>query len=790
MRLNFVRHLDHACKFAVTFAALVTSAALAVSPKLNTISPAGAQRGATLEMSFSGERLQDTEDVICYEPGIRIEKLASVTNGALTAQVTISPDCPLGEHHLRLRAASGVSELRTFFVGALPVIAETEPNNEQTNAQRVPLNTTVAGTIKNEDVDFFAVELKQGQRFSAEVQGIRLGRANWDPRLTVYDEQGGLVADADDTWLALQDPFLSFVAPSNGTFIVELRDVTYAGGDNCQYLLHLGTFPRPDSVFPLGGQAGQKVAFAFRSDATGWFTNEIQLPGEPQEVFGIYSELEGQAPPSPNWIHVSSFPNVLAAPASHDREHPTSTDLHPPLAFNGIISQKGQEDWFRFPASKDKPLAVKVFARRLHSPLDSTIEIFDSAGKSLASDDDASGADSSLKFTPAESTNYFLRIRDALGNWGSDFGYRIEIEPTGPTLDVRIPEVARNDTQSRQYIAVPQGNRFATLISAKRVNFESELVFGMEGLPAGVSMAAETMPAKVDSEPLVFEAAPDAPLGGKLLDLTAVGTNKEGKVSGHFRQNVELVQGPPNNAPYYTTSVDKLYVAVTKEAPFKVRIVEPKVPLVQAGSMRLEVVAERAKDFDEPIELKMLWNPPGVSSQSETTISKGATNVFYQLNAGGGAETRDWKIAVLGHAQVEGGQVYVSSQLAKLEVARPFVTGKIETLWLNPGKSGKLTVNLEQQKPFEGKAKIRLEGLPEKVTADEKEISSEDKEVVFDVVVDAQCAPGSHKNLFCTVDVRQGDDVIPHTIAQGGILRIVPPKKGETKIAAAEGKTK
>jgi hypothetical protein len=805
-------------------AALLTSSGLAVSPKLNTISPAGAQRGTTLDLSFSGERLQDTEEIICYEPGVHIEKLASVTNGTVTAKVEISPDCPLGEHHLRLRAASGVSELRTFFVGALPVIPETEPNNDRSTAQKVPLDTTVAGIIKNEDVDYFVVQLKQGERFSAEVQGIRLGRANWDPRLTVYDESGSVVADADDTWLTLQDPFLSLVAPSNGTFIVELRDVTYGGGDNCPYLLHLGTFPRPESVFPLGGQTGQKLALAFRSEATGWFTNESLLPNEPTEAFGVYAELQnsserssrrdeapsdaarpeqrkmeppyvgcyggGEISPTPNWIHVSSFPNVLAEPGSGTRAHATSTDLHPPLAFNGIISQKGQEDWFRFPATKDKALAVKVFARRLHSPLDSVIDIFDSAGKSIASDDDASGADSSLKFTPAENTNYFLRIRDTLGNAGPDFGYRVEIEPTAPTLDVRIPEVSRNDTQSRQYIAVPRGNRFATLMSAKRANFEGELVFSMEGLPAGVSMTAETLPAKVDSEPLVFEAAPDAPLAGKLLDLTAAGTNNQGEVSARFRQNVELVQGPPNNAPYYTTSVDKLYVAVTKEAPFTLRIVEPKVPLVQAGSMRLDVVAERARDFDEPIELKMLWNPPGVSSQSETSIQKGATNVFYQLNAGGGAETREWKIAVLGHAQVQGGEVYVSSQLTKLELARPFVTGKIETLWLNPGKSGKLTVDLEQHKPFDGTAKIRLEGLPDKVTADEKEISSTDKEVVFDVTVDAQCAPGSHKNLFCTVDVKQGDNVIPHTIAPGGILRIVPPKKGETKVVAASGSKK
>jgi hypothetical protein len=428
-----------------------------------------------------------------------------------------------------------------------------------------------------------------------------------------------------------------------------------------------------------------------------------------------------------------------------------------------------------------------VYARRLRSPLDPILEILDSKGQAQASDDDGAGVDSVLKFTPPESTNYFVRVRDTLGQGGRDFFYRVEIVPVTAQLTLKIPEVSRNDTQSRQFISVPRGNRFATLISAKRVNFGGELSFAVEGLPQGISLLAERMPANIDSMPLVFEAAADAPVTGKLLDLTATGTNENKAVIGKFRQEVELVQGPPNNVSYYSTSVDKLCVAVTKEAPFKIRVVEPQVPLVQGGSMRLEIVAEKAAGFDEPIEVKMIWNPPGISSQSEATIPKGATNVFYQLNAGGGAETRVWKIALLGRATVEGGGLYVSTQPAKLEVAPPFVTGKIETLWVQPGKTAKLTVNLQQAKAFEGKAKIQLSGLPEKVTAPEREITKEDQEVVFDVAVDPKCSHGSHKNLFCSLEIRQNGQPIPHTIANGGILRIVPPKK---EVAAASQEKK
>lgn len=395
--------------------------------------------------------------------------------------------------------------------------------------------------------------------------------------------------------------------------------------------------------------------------------------------------------------------------------------------------------------------------------------------------------DSALKFTPNETTNYFVRIRDTLGRFGRDFTYRIEVTPETPGVAVKIPDVARNDTQSRQFIAVPRGNRFATLISAKRANCNGELHFELTNLPPGITMTADTLAGNVDAEPLVFEAASDAPIGGRLLNLAATGTNAGGSGTGHFRQDVDLVEGP-NNTTYYTTSVDKLCVAVVKEAPFQLRIVEPKVPLVQAGSMALEIAAERKPGFDAPIELAMVWNPPGVSSQPEATIPKGATNVSYPLNAAENAEARDWKIAVIGHATVAGGEVYVSSQLAGLEVASPFVAGKIQTLVTNPGKPARLTVDLQQLKPFPGKAKIRLLGLPDKVTAPEKEISKDDQKVSFDLIVNSNCAPGAFRNLFCAVDVMQDGQVIPHTIASGGILRIVPAKHETIKVAAIENK--
>jgi hypothetical protein len=102
------------------------------------------------------------------------------------------------------------------------------------------------------------------------------------------------------------------------------------------------------------------------------------------------------------------------------------------------------------------------------------------------------------------------------------------------------------------------------------------------------------------------------------------------------------------------------------------------------------------------------------------------------------------------------------------------VDGKIARTFVDQGDKTTITVKLEQKTPFEGKAKIVLLGLPNKVTAEEKEFTKDDTEVKFDVQADKASPAGRHAGLFCQVTVMQSGEPILQNIAQGGTLRVDP----------------
>ena len=266
----------------------VGSSAHATSPKFTSTSPSGGQRGTELDLRCQGERLEDAREIVFYSAGIQVIKLASAKANVATPRIRIAPDCPLGEHCLRIRTASGVSELRTFWVGPFKTVDEVEPNNAPAKAQAVPLNVTVSGTITNEDVDCFRVEAKRGQRLSAEIEAMRLGRAAFDPYLAILRTNGEVLVSTDDTTLLLQDAFLSVVAPADDTYIIQVRETSYGGRPEFAYRLHVGDFPRPTAVYPPGGKVGETLAVRFIGDPAGELTQELKLPNATQEKFATY----------------------------------------------------------------------------------------------------------------------------------------------------------------------------------------------------------------------------------------------------------------------------------------------------------------------------------------------------------------------------------------------------------------------------------------------------------------------------------------------------------------------
>ncbi len=751
----------------------------AASPSLGGISPRGGQRGTEVVLVFNGTRLSDAKQILFYYPGISVSKLEVVNDTQTKATVKIAPDCRLGEHAMRVRTASGTSELRTFYVGALPNIDEKEPNSDFANPQKIPLNVTVNGVVDTEDVDYFLFEAKKGQRVSAEIEGMRLGTTLFDPYVAILDMKRFELASSDDAPLLGQDATASLVIPADGTYVVQVRESAYGGNGACAYRLHVGTFPRPTAVVPAGGRPGEELEVRFLGDPAGEIRQRIKLPQTPQPKFGLFAQDAGGISPSPIPFRLNDLPNVIEVEPNGNHQQATRVPALP-AALNGVISKPGEVDHFRFTAKKGQTFDVHCYARRLGSPLDSVMTIAHFGGGAIIGNDDAVGPDSYFRFTAPEDKEYVLSVTDHLGQGGPTYSYRVEFTPVQPRLTLSIPKVALF-SQERQTIDVPRGNRYATLIAASRTDFGGELVMGAEGLPAGVTLSAENMAANLDVVPVLFEAAPTAPVAGTLANVIAKHADPAQKIQGGFSQLVELVTGPPGQSVYWKQEVDRAAVAVTEEAPFKINIVEPKVPLVQNGSMNLKVVADRKSGFKAPITLQMLFNPPGVGSASAVTIPEGQSEALYPLNANGSAQVRKWKIAVLGVATVGTGPVWISSQLATLEIAAPFVAFTMERAAGEQGKTTDLFCKIQHATPFSGSAKVKLVGLPPKVTAPDLEITKDTKELAFKLTLDKASPPGQHNNLFCQVMIVQNGEMVFHNVG-GTQLRIdvpLPPKTNE-----------
>jgi hypothetical protein len=750
------------CRIFVLLA-LCSGRVEAASPTLSYILPPGVQRGQEDVLTFTGARLNDVEEVLLYGEGVTVKKIEPVDAQNVKVTVDVAADCRLGEQLVQLRTKSGISDYRSFFVGALPAIDEKEPNSSFDEPQPIEPNVTVAGVLQNEDADYYRIRATKGQRLSVEVQGIRLGQAFFDPFLAILDKNRFEIASVDDTVLAKQDCFLSVVVPEDGEYTILVRETSYRGADNCRYRLHLGNFPRPTVAYPAGGKSGEQLKVSFLGDGAGPIERDIVVPAKPQADGKLFVEDEQGMTPSGVPFRALTEGNVTETEPNDAFETASAAEL--PLALNGRIEREGDVDFFKFTAKAGQTWDIECYSQRIGSPADPVVNVYKPDNGHLAGNDDARAQDSYFRWQVPADGEYYLRINDHLGKGGETYVYRVELVPVTPSLKIGIPRVDRY-SQTRQTIVVPRGNRYGTLILGTRADFGGPIELKPDGLPQGVTFTARPMHPSMNLMPVVFEATEDAPIDGELVDIRAklADPNQPNlSVEGGFENFADFVHGEPNAAVYVGGTVHKLAIAVAEKVPFRLEIVQPKVPLVRNGTMNLKVVVHRDDRFDAPIYVQFPFTPPGTGAAGSITIDKGQTEGLYPLNANDQAMLGKWPMMVIGAAEING-QAWVSSQLAELEIADPYVSFEVARSACDQGQPAQLHCKVTHNTPFDGNAKVELLGLPPGVSAEPVEFTKDTAELNFDVKTAKETPVGSHKTLFCQVTITQNGEPIVGTV--------------------------
>jgi hypothetical protein len=818
----------------VVIAAAVVCVAVAARPaeahwnNFNSVRPRCGQKGSTVEVKISGNYIADPQEFIFYRPGIKAVDISyegKFEHGTVKCTFEIAADCPPGEHVFRIRTKTQLTNAATFHVSPFPVIDEVEgdkerktPDNDSlASAMPVPSNVTVRGTISGkpkDDVDIFRVPVTASGRLSVEVDAIRISDIphthgvepnSSDLAVRVLDANGRELAINDDNPLHTQDPLVSLKLPADypssgadGTVAyVEVRRTIF-GSWPAPYSVHIGSFSRPLAAYPAGGPAGKPLQVKLIGDPLGDVDQTIAVP----EATGTF-EYYGDAP-SPLLLRSSSLPNTLEDAAAAETRVAAL-----PAALNGIVDKPGDVDLWRVSVKKGERYRVRVYAAALGLPLQPKIRIMpvDADGKpgkeevkaheSTRDDRELFGIsayggsvvrdslDPSVIWEPKADGDYVLEFADLSGAGKPSAVYRIEVETPPDAVYTVLPTTLYWwEAPKWASLAIPQGDRWTVNVNLPQgqgSKFKGELEIVAHGLPAGVKLLPNRVPAGESPWPIQFVADATAAPAVSLITLEARPVDPAQKIVSGSRMNLPFLNSPGGDA-WRTVRLDRFVLAVVDPSPFSVEIEEPKVPIVRGGSLGVPVKITRRNGYDEPIGLQFDYGPKGIGRPPQVIVPSGESSAVLELTAEAGAALGTKLLVLTALTKSQGdqawcghGQIRVSTAIVNLTVAEPFVELAAEPESVRRGEKKKFVWTLRHKSPFEGEASVKLLGIPKGVTVSEPlpVITKDSKEVAFQVEANDDALLGAVSGLSCEVVVKAGGQEI-HQRSGKGVLRIDP----------------
>lgn len=420
----------------------------------------------------------------------------------VVVKIDISADAASGDREVRMMTPVGLSNPLRIHIGEWKECRESEPNQETPDpaiGQARPV--VINGQILPGDVDRFAFEARKGERLVivARARGLIPYLADAVPgwfqaALGLYDA-GGVEVKFNDDFGSSVDPVLYCEIPSDGRYVLEVRDALYRGREDFVYRIALGELPFATGIFPMGGRSDGKAPIGIRGWNLEAATFQPDLSGRPNGICAVEPTGVG------GW---NSLPYAIDDIANIREQEPNgdigqAQAIRLPVVIDGQIGAAGDWDMFRLDARAGSEIVAEVQARRLNSPMDSVLKILAPNGKEMASNDDSEDrslaldthhADSRLKVRIPANGTYYLRLGDTQRHGGEGYGYRLRVSSPQPDFALRVVPASVN---GRAGASVP-----ITVYALRKDGFDGDIALSLKGAPEGFELSGGTIPRGVD----------------------------------------------------------------------------------------------------------------------------------------------------------------------------------------------------------------------------------------------------------------------------------------------------
>jgi hypothetical protein len=740
--------------------ALLVGLSSAQGPSCESITPSLGTRGKTFKAKALGASLKEVTEVVCYRSGLRCTGIEPSSEEEVWLEFESDATSPLGEYPVRLRTPKGMTELRTVSLSPFDIQSEKE--------KELRLNRTVLGALEGDEVDTYEIELKAGQLISAEVNAMRLGGIFLDTKISLMNPRGERVIESDDSPLHKQDPCFSTRVKEDGRYRITIRSVEGRADAGSQYALHVGSFPSPSSIFPMGGPPDATNTIALLDhEGLPLSSATILTPGLADGTHWLPAVVEDAELPS-------LLPFRIIAGKHHNvsRELPSKVlTAETPCVFHGRINSVGQKDSISFTASKSGEHRIEVFASRLGSRLDSILEVLDRNGNLLSISDDFDGLDSRAHLSLEAEQTYTVRVSDKRGAASDLHTYSLEIVPNEPSVTVFLPRRDKR-SQARQAIEVPRGNRTLVLLGLQKEDAKMPVALGLAELPAGVSYRMTDELPDSFVVPMVLEASESAEFASVLAKLKPTEPDCP---PVRFDQVVDLINGPAD-ALYRSVSVDRIAVAVTQSVPYSIELDTPVAPLVRDGSLGVRVRVHRSKGFELPIEVRIPLLPEWVASEEKVKLSKECDEAVIVLNATRDVQAMKWALV----AEAKSGNLpSVSSTLQPLEILSSPCKGSIDAVAAEQGTTIELVCKVVLDPTVPLPLTATLAGLPKRVHADAVRVDSHEATIRFQVEIAEDSPIGRFEGIHCRLSGEVHGTPISYNVARQSKLFLSPKGASE-----------